>query len=151
MFKQLLSSSISVWIYTHVNTHAHAFAPRTHTHKHTLPPRLVHQTVFNTNHWPVDVSAPLWGISSVQTLSLNSLSLSLSLTHTHTHTHTLIHTNSKDKHNQLFKTLVLAHVCFFFLLFLFCCFYSILWQPNSQEGPMSEIWGLMTWGLCMSL
>lgn len=104
----------------HLNTRTHVFLPpHTHTDK-PFPPRLGRQTVLNTNHWPVDVSVLLRGIRSVQSLCLNALT----------------HTNSKDKHNQLFKSLVLAHVFFFllFLLFLFCCFYSILWQPYSQEA-----------------
>lgn len=88
-----------------INTHAHSFLPG--THKHTLPPHLVNQTVFNTNHWPVDVSALLRGISSVQTLSPNTHTHSRSHSNTHSHTQT-----AKDKHNQLFKTLVLAHVFF---------------------------------------
>lgn len=111
---------------THVNTHTHAFAP--HAHKRTLPPHLVHQTVFNTNHWPVDVSALLRGISSVQTLSLNSLS----------------HTQTAKTNTINYSRLLFWLMCFFFLLFLFCCFYSILWQPNSQEAQWVryEAWWL---------
>ncbi len=55
------------------------------------------------------------------------LTLSLSHTHTHTHTHSLTHTNSKDKHNQLFKTLVLAHV---FFSYYFCSVVSIASSGN---------------------
>lgn len=83
-------------------------------------------TVFNTNHWPMDV-CPAQGHKLCPGQSL------------------LSPTSSKDKHNQLFKTLVLARVLFFFFFFLilfsFCCF-RIFWRFNSQEAQTSERRGL---------
>lgn len=71
----------------------------------------------------MDVSALLRGISSVQTLSLNSLT----------------HTNSKDKHNQLFKTLVLAHMFFFSLIISVGLFLQHLLAAEQPGGQISEI------------
>lgn len=106
-----------------INTHAHSFLPG--THKHTLPPHLVNQTVFNTNHWPVDVSALLRGISSVQTLSPNTHTLPLSLSLKHTLS--LTHTNSKRQTQSIIQDSCFGSCVF---SYYFCSVVSIVSSGN---------------------
>lgn len=109
------------------------FSPQPRTSTNTpFPLHSVRQTVFNKNHWPVDVSAALWGISSVQTLSL----------YLSPHTREHKHTEKIQTQSIIQDSCFGPCVCVFLLLFLFCCFYSILWQPNSQEAQWAryEAW-----------